>query len=236
MHSRITKLAAAAVTIIAGFVVIYQSGDSIDIATVSFAQISENMKQMPWLHTVVEGAGDRLEAWFCFERRIMMQKHLNGEIRCQDDLKQIIQVYNPDANTVTVSYAAPYSLAGMGRSALDFPKLAIKFFEEGGGKMIQEKGKYKGIDATIYKMSGFLGGMDMKIEMTVDAEKNIPLFLNQKAFDKNGKLTIEANAYFDYPEMGPKVSMILVFPGRQKSRRKEGKTTYEKAYEKQLPR
>jgi hypothetical protein len=45
--------------------------------------------------------------------------------------------------------------------------------------------------------------MDMKIEMIVDAEKNVLLFLNQKAFDEAGKLTIEANGYFDYPQEGP---------------------------------
>ncbi len=42
MKSRITKLAAAAVIIIAACVVLHQSGGSIDISTVTFAQMTEN--------------------------------------------------------------------------------------------------------------------------------------------------------------------------------------------------
>lgn len=234
MKSRITKLAAAAVIMIAAFVVIYQSGGSIDGATVAFAQIAENMKQMPWLHAVVEGAGDRLEAWFSFERRVMVSEQANGEVRFQDDLKQIVQVYNPDANTVTVSHGTPDALAGMGRSALDFPRLVMKMFDDAGEKVVQETGKYKGKDAKIFKMSGFLGGMDMKIEMTVDAEKNVLLFVNQKAFDKAGKLTMEANGYFDYPEKGPESIYDVGVPTSAKTVRgekEEEKTAYDKAFE-----
>lgn len=237
MKSRITKFAATAVILIVGYVVIYQSGGSIDVATVSFAQITENMKQMPWLHAVVEGAGDRLEAWFSFERRIMVTKHTNGQIRCQDDLKQTIEIYEPDSNTVTVLRGMPDSLAGMGRSALDFPKSAMKFFDEAGAKVTQEKGKYKGKEAKIYKMSGFIGNMNMELEMTVDADKNVPLFLNQKAFDKAGKLVMEANGYFDYPDKGPQSIYDVGVPTSAKTvqgEKKEEKTAYDKAFEKAI--
>ena len=231
MKSRKTQCAAAAVIIIAACIVIHQSGGSIDGTTVAFAQITENMKKRPWLHAVVEGAGDRLEAWFCFERRIMVQKPLDGKIRYQDDLKQILQTYSPDANTVTVSRGTPDALAGMGRSALDFPASIIKYFEDSGEKVSQEKGKYKGKDVKIYKMSGAMGGMDMEIEMTVDARKNILLFLNQKATDKDGS-TMEANGYFDYPETGPESIYDVGVPASAKivSPQKE-KTAFDKAFE-----
>lgn len=202
MKSRITKLAAAAVIIIAAYVVIDQSGGSIDISTVTFAQITENMKQMPWMHVVGEGAGDKVEAWFGFERRIVAQKHSDGRISYEDELNQIGQDYNPDANTITVSHGSRDSLSGM-RSVLDYPKFLMKMVEDAGLKVIQETGKYKGKDVKIFKMSGFMGGMDMKVEMTVGAERNVLLFINQKAFDKAGKVTIEANAHYDYPETGP---------------------------------
>jgi hypothetical protein len=233
MKSRITKLAAAAVIIIAAYAVIHQSGGSIDISTVAFSQIMENMEKMPWLHAIVEGAGDRLEAWFCFEQRIIVTKRTNGEVRCQDDLKQIVQVYDPDANTVTVSHSTPDGLAGIGRSPLDFPKLVIKMFKDAGEKVVQDTGRYKGKDAKIFNMSGAFGGMDMKIEMSVDAKKNILLFLNQKAFDKAGKLTIEANAYFDYPETGPESIYDIGVPTSAKTVRgekEEEKTAYDKAF------
>ena len=233
MTSKITKVAAAAVILIGGFIVVYLSGGSVDVATVSFAQISENMKQMPWLHVIVEGAGDRLEAWFSFDRRIMAQILPDGEIRYQDDLKQILQKYSPDANTITISRGKPDDLTGMGRSALDFPKNVIKLFEDAGEKVVRDTGKYKGKDVNIFKMSGFMGGMDMKIEMTVDAEKYVLLFLNQKATDKNGS-TMEANGYFDYPETGPSTIYEVGVPTSAKIIRpdeEKEKTAFDKAFE-----
>jgi hypothetical protein len=216
MNSRITKIAAAALVIIAAYVVLHQSGGSIDGATVTFAQITENMQKMPWLHAVIEGerggTQDRLEAWVSFERRINAQKRSDGTIGYLDSLKQIGQVYDPDANTITISHDMPDALAGMGGSAADFPELAMKLFADAGAEIIRETGKYKGKDVKILKMSAFLGGMDMKLEMTVDAEKNVLLFVNQKAFDKDGKLMIEANGYFDYPETGPESIYDLGVP------------------------
>jgi hypothetical protein len=234
MKSRITKSAAAAVIIIAGFIVIYQSGGSIDIATISFAQITQNMKQMPWMHAVMEAAGDRLEAWFSFERRVMASKRAGGEVRYQDDLKQTVELYNPNVNTVTVSRGTPHALAGMGSAAFDLPKIVLKLFEDAGEQVIHQTGRYKGKDANIFKMSGLLGGRDMKVEMAVDANINVVLHINQKVFDKTGKLATEVNAYFDYPEKGPESIYDVGVPRSAKTVRGEKeteKTAYDKAFE-----
>jgi len=233
MKSPFTKIAAAAVLIIAAFVGVRHFGGSIDGTTVAFAQITENMNKMPWMHTVVEGAGERLEVWYSYEFSIKVSKHANGEIKYKDFRKRVLQVYDPETSTVTFSHMMPDAQAGMGDSALDFPKLAIKLFEDAGEKVVQETGKYKGRDVKIFKMSGFLGGMDMKVEMTVDAEKNILLFLNQKA-EKAGKLAMEANGYFDYPENGPESIYDVGIPKSAKivrSEKEEEKKAYDKAFE-----
>ena len=236
MTSRITKLAAAAVIIVAAYAVIHQSGGSIDVATVSFAQITENMKQMPWMHSVVE-ARDTVgfEAWVCFERRKLVKKWADGEIRFHDDLKQVFQVYDPDSNTVTISRGTADAFSAMGGSALYFPRLVMERFEQVGKSVVREPGKYKGKDATIFKISGFVGGMDMdmKVEMTVEAERNVVLFVNQKAYDKAGKLVIEGNFYFDYPEKGPESIYDVGVPRSAKTVRGEKeaeRTAYDKAF------
>lgn len=240
MSSRITKLAAAAVIIIVAYVVIHQSGGSFDVSSVAFSQITENMKNMPWLHGVVEGeqaagtetVSHRMEGWFCFERKITVSRQRSGEVRFQDDLKQILQVYDPAADTITVSHVTPLNWNKIGGSALDFPKAIMKMFEDAGEKVIRETGKYKGKDALIFKMSAFLGGMDMKVEMTVDAKMHIVLYVNQKAFDKAGKLTMEANAYFDYPEKGPESIYDIGVPKSAKIVHSEKSEKEEMAYDK----
>ena len=120
---------------------------------------------------------------------------------------------------------------------MDFPKLVIERFEQAGKSVVREAGKYKGKDVTIFKISGSQGGMDMQVEMTVDAEKHIVLYVNQKAFDKDAKVTIEANAYFDYPEKGPESIYDVGVPTSAKTVRgeKEGeKTAYDKAFERAI--
>jgi hypothetical protein len=232
MKSPITKLAAAAVIIVAAIIGMNQFGGSIDGATMAFAQITENMKKMPWMHVIVEGAGEKLEVWFSFERRVMVSKRVPGEIRYHDGLKQTARIYDPDANTITISYTAADAFAGLGHSPLDFAKSILKHFDEASDKIIQETGKYKGKDSKIYKMSGFLGGMDMRVEMIVDMDKNILLFLNQKVFDEAGALKMEANAYFDYPENGPNNIYDVGAPASARIVRPEkDKTAFSKAFE-----
>ena len=80
-------------------------------------------------------------------------------------------------------------------------------------------------------MSGILGGMDMRIEMIVDAERDILLFVNQKVFEE-GTLKMEANAYFDYPENGPDNIYEIGVPASVKIVRPEkDKTAFDKAFE-----
>ena len=232
--SKITKVAAAAVIIIAAYAVIHQSGGSFDITTVTFAEIAENMEQMLWMHTVVEAADDRLEAWFSFERRVMVSKRTNGETRYQDDLKQTVELYDPGTDTITVTRGTPHALAGMGGSVLDLPKIVMKQFEDAGEKVIRQTGKYKGKEANIFKMSAFLGGKDMKVEMVVDPNMNVVLYINQKAFDEAGRLEIEANAYFDYPQTGPDTIYDVGVPSTAKiiyPEEEKAKTAYDKAFE-----
>jgi hypothetical protein len=232
MKSPITKLATAAVILIAALIVINQFGGSIDITTTAFAQITENMKKMPWLHVVAVSAGDKLEVWFSFEQRVMVQKPPDGRIIYQDDLKRIVQVFDPDANTVTISHSTTDSLTAMGHSALDFPKSILKLFDDASEKIIQEIGKYKGKDVKIFRMRGFIEGMDMEVEMIVDMDENILLLLNQKVFDDDGKISVEAKGYFDYPEKGPNNIYEAGAPNSARIIKPErDKTTFDKAFE-----
>ena len=211
MKSRITKLAAAAVIIIAAYVVLNLSSGPIDVASVTFAQITENMEQMPWMHIVgdqklaagAEMVDIRYEVWFCIERQLMVLKISNGKVMFQDDLEHICQAYDPNTETITILSDKGLNWNKNLSSVGDVPGAMIKLYEEAGEKVVRETGKYKGKDVLIFRMSAFLGDMDMWVEMTVDAERQVVVFINQKAFDKDGKLTEEVNAHLDYPETGP---------------------------------
>lgn len=240
VKNRITKLAAAAVIIIAAYVVIHQSGGSIDVASVTFAQITENMRQMPWLHGVAEvkqAAGTemvdiRLEVWFCIERQLSAVKESNGNVIFQNELEHIFQAYDPNTETITILRDKGLNWNKNLSSVGDIPGAMIKAYEEAGEKVVRETGKYKGKDVLIFRMSAFLGGRDMWVEMAVDAKMQVVVFISQKAFDKDGKLTEEVNAHIDYPETGPETIYDVGVPRSAKivhAEREEEETAYDKA-------
>jgi len=234
MKSPITKLATAAVIVIAGFIILNQFGGSIDGTTMAFAQITENMKKMLWMHGMIETAGERSEIWISFEQKVIVSKHQSGEIIYRNYLKQTVQTFNPKDNTITFSYKAGDAFAKLS-SILDLPEYLMKLFEEAGGKVIQENSKYLGRDSKIYRARGILGGMDMKVEMIVDIEKNIILFMNKKVFDKTDKLTEDLSTYFDYPENGPNNIYEVGVPASAKIVRPEKeKTAFAKAFKKAI--
>jgi hypothetical protein len=211
MNSRITKLAAAAVIIIAAYVVLNLSSGPIDVASVTFAQITENMEQMPWMHIVgdqklaagVEMVEIRFEAWLCLERQLSTLKDSNGKVIFQNELEHIFQAYDPNTETITILPDKGLNWNKNLSSVGDIPGAMIKAYEDAGEKVVRETGKYKGKDVVIFRMSAFLGSRDLWVEMAVDAKMQVVVFINQKAFDKDGKLTEEVNVHFDYPETVP---------------------------------
>jgi len=211
VKSRITKLAAAAAIITGAYVVVHLSGGSIDVAGVTFAQIRENMRQMPWLHAVVEAkqaAGAEMidirgEFWLCIERQLSAGKDSNGKVIFQNELEHIFQAYDPDTETITNLPEKGLTWNKNLSSVGDIPGAMIKAYEDAGEKVVREPGKYKGKDVLIFRMSAFLDGRDMWVEMAVDAKTQVVVFISQKAFDEDGKLTEEVNVHVDYPETGP---------------------------------
>ena len=204
MSSRITKLAAVAVIIIVGMLGIhFFTGEGTSTA---FGQLTEKMKHMMWMHAVIEGTysgkQDRLETWSSFELKIHVSKKADGKIIYQR--KHVLHEYDPDSGTITISYGTDDDLEGMG-SVWGFWENMMEMFSDAEGEIIEESSQYEGKEARIYQImiasSPF--GMPMELKIITDAEKNLPVFLNQKAFGPNGEVTIEANGYFDYPENGP---------------------------------
>jgi hypothetical protein len=251
MKSRTTKLATAAIILITAYIVLHQSGGLID--TVTFAQIRENMKQMPWLHAVAEvkqAAGAemidiRCEVWFCIERKLSALKDSGGKVTFQNELEHIFQAYDPNTETITIpprdkrlSWNKNLS------SVVDVPGAIIKVFEDSGEKVVRETGKYKGKDVLIFRTSALLAvtgqisdDMDMKVEMAVDAERQVVVFITQKAFDKDGKLTEEVNAHFDYPAAGPETIYDVGVPKSAKivrSEKEEEKIVYDQTFEEEI--
>lgn len=205
MKSRITKFSAAAVIIVAVMIGINQFDGSIEVTSTAFAQMTEDMKKMPWLHGVIEGEyegkSDRLEAWISFESQVHVSRKSSGQIIYNDIGNHLSQLYDPRSETITMSHISGDEGMDQAGSVWGFWEMMTKQFIEADAEVSQEI--YEGKEIKVYKISSSPFGTPMEIKITVDAQRNLPVLLNQKAYGPNGDLTIEANAYFDYPEDGP---------------------------------
>ena len=208
VKSRITKLAAAAVIMIAACVVIHQSGGSIDGTSVVYAKMTENMKKMPWLHGIVEGKqgniqSQRLESWISFDSKISASVMSSGEITFIDYSKQVLEKYDPETNTVTKSHCSPDDLLVTAGSPLKFWEGMVKQLEEMEAEVTVEVSMLKNTEKHVYRVESSPFGGPMEVNLTVDTRLSLPVLVSQKIFTPEGKLTMEASASFDYPEKGP---------------------------------
>ena len=108
MKTKIRKLAAAVVIIMAVIMLItYLGNGTLDIATAAFAQMTEAMKKMPWMHMITEirdrPSFESGEYWFSFDLGIEAIRYDSGKLSFYDYGARSVYVYDPSSEEVTIS-------------------------------------------------------------------------------------------------------------------------------------
>ena len=205
MKSPITKIATAAVVIIAVMFVL-QNG-SVDIASTAYAQMRKNIQKMPWVHITVMGVLDgknaEIEQWFSDEAQVIAFKKPDGELEFSDYKKGKKYVYDPNAQSISLSFI----------NKSDYPKVTISL-QNGIDSMLsmlnqQEAtinhsfGRFKGQEVEIYEVQYRLKKISIEGKIYVNPKSRLPIYGQYKATDADGK---QANArmHFEFPERGPK--------------------------------
>lgn len=206
MKSRITKLAAAAMVIIVTLIGIDYFSGSVDPTSVAWGKMIENMKQLPWMHIIMESERDngkqRFEVWISFESEVCASKRSSGEVSYSDGQKHVEYRYDPGEKVIKISYLSEDITKGS-TSVLNFWETWLKQVTEFSTESTTETGEYNGRKARIYKFKASKNEMCYESMIAVDISRNLPVFAHQKSFDSNGNLIKAKDLYFDYPEEGP---------------------------------
>jgi len=206
IKSKVTKLAAAAVVIIVALIGIDYFGGSVDPASVAWGKMIENMKQLPWMHIIMESERDsgkqRFEAWISFELQVCASKRSSGEVGYADGRKHVEYRYDPGEKVIKISYLCEDITRGSA-SVLNFWETWLKQVTEFSTESTTETGRYNGRKTRIYKFKASKNEMSYESMITVDISRNLPVFGHQKSFDSNGNLIKAKDLYFEYPEEGP---------------------------------
>lgn len=106
MKNPITKIAAAAVVLIVVIFVLHNG--KVHIASTTYAQMRADIQKMPWVHVIVRGTHERkdveMKQWFSDESQIIAMKKPDGELEFSDYKKGIKYVYDPNAQSISLSF------------------------------------------------------------------------------------------------------------------------------------
>ena len=208
MKNRITKLAAAAVIIIAVVIGVNQFEGSIDMTTIAFADISEAMKNVPWMHTVTRGfeRGTEVtaETWFSFEPKIFIGKTPDGPVVFTDYKNHSDYRYDPASNTITISYLSDDKPAIDLSSPWSAMEKMVEVFTEQEAEITHKRGKYRGKTVQIQEISLAQNGGNFKLQLFADPKSDLLLASAVKGVDVNGNVVMDGETEFHYPEHGPK--------------------------------
>ncbi len=207
MKSKITKIAAAAVITVAAILAL-QNG-SVDIAAPAFAEMIEAMKKMPWMHQISKGfergVEGTAEQWVSFESKVWIGKNYDGTVVYFDYEKHSNYTYDPNSNTVTISYLHQDKPSLELSSPWSVLEKILEALTEQGAEITQKQGEYRGKTVQIQEVSlTTVNNEDQKLHLFVDPRSHLLLAGKVKATDADGNVVMDGDIKFEYPEKGPR--------------------------------
>ena len=217
MRSRITKLAAAAIIIIAVLIGINQFGGSVDMAGLAFANVRAKVSEAGWMYlkgssVLSDGEKVKSEVWLSAKKQIIATKSSDLSVAVWlDYANEQRQIYKADANELT--------LMGLARKNTSdevdiWDYLSLLFGNELLAKArIEEHTEV--IDGVVFRFYNLFltedaGTCDMKI--ITDAQTNLPISIVIKAENSAGEEKSSAEFECEYIDAGPENIYTLGVP------------------------
>ena len=204
MRSRITKLAAAAV-IITGVILALNNG-TVSITTSTFAQMTEAMKRVPWIHIVVTGSYRgkpvEIEQWYGYKMQVVVIKESDGKVKYFDYGKDKRYNYDRELDTIAVSHG----------DVGDFPQ-SVPYWDnwleqitthQNNVEISHRMSEFDGKEVKIYRLAwAERDNINVEWEVTFDAKSDLPLLGQARATEANCTVVWDGEIYFEYPKEGP---------------------------------
>ena len=202
MKSNITKLAVAALIIIAVLLILNNS--SVDITSNVYAEITENMQEMPWVHIImiieypaIDERIAEVDVWYSNNEEIIgMKDSIRGNYSYSQNEKKYD--YNPDTNSITVSYIneADYSNNLINLKA-GFDSW-LKQYGQQGTEINHYLGEFEGEKVEIYETQEERGGG----KIYVSPVSRLPIYAEFTDTYQGNQGNVQF--YFEFPESGPR--------------------------------
>ncbi len=221
MNNKITKLTAAAAIILVAITIINQFGGSIDGSSVAFAQMTEAIKKVPWIHVIChyddeEGVKQSREQWFSFRSKTSAFISADSSIDYSSGLQRRWFGYDPETETLKIEFWDPsFSTTGAGT-----PFAEVKpgnFFDyylrdaDNSQAVVSHSTKvYDGKEFDVFEFEIEKEGYSKKVTLLTDMTTHLPERLDME-FIRSNKTSIDSSE-IEYPEKGPESIYDLGVP------------------------
>ncbi len=207
MKSRITKLAAAAVIIIATILIFHQFGGSVGLTTIAFADITDAMKSESWVHIKnslysANATGPR-EMWVSFKSKITAAKMANEQITFINMNEHKGYTYDPNSQSITIDYVYENDFPEYFSSPVSIVENMNEQLEAQGAQTTIRQAKYNGEMVLLQESAISKNNSDHSVSMYIKPDSKLLLCTQVKTTDSEGNSKIVGEITFDYPQSGP---------------------------------
>jgi len=215
MKSRITKLAVAAVIVIAVLIGINQFGGSIDGSSIVWADVQKALGQVNWMHfvynssaspeqeNVVKGETSHV-TWIAFKSHTVIREYSSGKITyyCRNEGTQY--AYNPGDGIITRSVVPDRTFPFGSAGPIELFRRLLEKEQEKGRTVSRQVGKYKGSKVEIWEVVDSSNtDRIINAKLSIDINKNLPLAAKIEQ-EHRGKTVQSVEVEFQYPTEGPR--------------------------------
>jgi hypothetical protein len=228
IRSPITKLAAAAVIVVAVFVSVNPFNGSLNGTTAAYAKVKEAVRNMPWMHIsysgyILDEMGNKkseegeldTEIWYSFKSQVVIQKYPGGLIEYCDYTNQEVRTYNPASKRIVVTALSGKKSPLGAYTPWSWLERNIQRMIPFGGEVTRTKGQYNGQDVEVFEIvsTDRPGIASIRGKIFVDLSTSLPIaeeriYINTEI----GKPQRIETGTFDYPEQGPKDIYAIGLP------------------------
>ncbi|MFZ2147434.1 MAG: hypothetical protein WAV28_09445 [Sedimentisphaerales bacterium] len=219
MKSRVSKIAVAAVIIVAVLIGIHPFNGSLNGTTAAYAKVKEAVRNVPWMYIIYTGyildemgnkksEEDRTdtEIWYSFKSQIVIQRYHSGLITYSDYTNQEVHTYNPVSKRIVVTSLSSKKLPLEANTPWSWLERNIQRMIPFGGDVTRKTGQYDGQEVEVYEIvSAVKPGMAaIRGKIFVDTATSLPIAEERRYINtKTGKPQSVEKGTFEYPEHGP---------------------------------
>ena len=214
MIRKVSKFTAAIVLLVICLSIFYFGKTN---SSVALGDVLQSMSDMPWLHANIKikkaGHTEISQQWESFNPKIIIKIDKQGVISYRDYRKQILSVYNPDANTITLSPITDRLDRKGAQSPAEGIRYLIASFESRAGEVKREISTQNNIPVEII----YLKDDHQEMSLVLDIKRQVALAMTNRAMiSDNSQEFVVVSVDFDYPDQGPQTIYDLDVPAKAK--------------------